>query len=75
MSDDIVFFIVFGIIVIAYGVYNLYDKKHNPKRFEKAVQTTAKFMGESVSSVWQNISRIWFPILVGIVSIALVTVF
>lgn len=72
MADDTIFFVVIGIIAIAYGVYNLYDKSRNPKRFDKAVETTARFMGENFSRVWQNVSRIWFPIIVGVVSIVLV---
>ena len=73
--SDTVFFIVIGIVFVAYGVYNLHEKLTNPKRFDKAVQTTARFMGENVSLVWQNISRIWFPIFVGIISVALVCFF
>lgn len=75
MAEDTVFFVVIGVIAIAYGVYNFYDKKRNPKHFDKVVETTSRFMGEKVSRIWQNISRIWFPIFVGIVSIVLVCCF
>ena len=75
MNDDPIFFVVIGLIAVAFGGYNLYEKINNPKRFEKAVDTTAKFMGEKVSRIWQNISRIWFPIIRGIVSIILGTCF
>ena len=71
MNEDPIFFVVIGLIAVTFGGYNLYEKIKNPKRFEKAVDTTAKFMGENVSRVCQSISRIWFPIIVGIISIIL----
>ena len=71
MNEDPIFFVVIGLIAVTFGGYNLYEKIKNPKRFEKAVDTTAKFMGENVSRVWQSISRIWFPIIVGNISIIL----
>lgn len=69
--NDIVFFDVIGLIFIAVGGYNLYEKIRNPKRFDKYVETTTRFMGEKVSRIWQNISRIWFPIIIGIICVAL----
>lgn len=75
MNDDSLFFIVIGVIAIAFGVYNLAEKIRNPKRFDKYVETTSRFLGEKGSSVWQSISRIWFPIIIGIISIILVSCF
>ncbi len=75
MNDDSLFFIVIGIIAIAFGVYNLAEKKRNPKRFDKYVETTTRFLGENGSRMWQSLSRIWFPIIVGIISIILVCCF
>ena len=75
MNEDPIFFVVIGLIAVTFGGYNLYEKIKNPKRFENAVETTAKFMGHNVSRVWQNISRIWFPIIIGVVSIVLGTCF
>ena len=75
MNDDSLFFIVIGVIAIAFGGYNLAEKIRNPKRFNKYVETTSRFLGEKGSQAWQSISRIWFPIIIGIISIILVCCF
>mgnify|MGYP003469389034 FL=1 len=45
MNEDPIFFVVIGLIAVTFGGYNLYEKINNPKLFEKAVDTSAKFMG------------------------------
>ena len=33
MNDDPIFFVVIGLIAVAFGGYKLYEKINNPKRF------------------------------------------
>ncbi|MCQ2199560.1 MAG: hypothetical protein MJZ19_07595 [Paludibacteraceae bacterium] len=63
--------VVIGIVILLFGIYNLYIKLKKPEVYEVSLKAVQRSFGTGAGSFIHILSRIALPILVGIVTIVL----